>query len=820
MKIECSKQIVFLKNGEEILVHQLLENLRDAYGFKGGGLNINNCMVFKESTIVLLESNVYEIKGGTSFITGKSEKESFEMSESFQLVGKAFQVGFDCLKKNPTTANLLINDIKKNIVEYINYSKHYISGQFVIQSSGWGKTLTTQFILKNHAFGIYINSRNIETSSGYPIPYQFVYDTLNHENCSQAYIENAKLTVLNDLCDFLEKPEQSNKLHSDLCASWFNYCNEKSYQKTLFRPIFKYNTSLTYERFNTLSQRMDLELPFLFVFDELSDLNIENRLNIIRSFSYSDPTFVFALFTDTHFSLIDLAPSKQQQHPSDKVSIGGKLSFKPFIRFEGVKMEERNDFTLSDIMDFYFQYQFGRPLWKSMLLQNENLKSINNLARYKLLFNFDGSITDKHDACLAVLAQLVPLKVSPTSVAADSLVAKNLGTVMNISEERKRLSMSYIIEPVLVNAALDFLINENGVDDVLDSFVGFHLRRSVVDTGEIGEILMSLLCVICTGKCYGFTYKNENEKKTVVENHVCNLNKILKLMDATMVSVMPHTTVECFLEVLLHENVFENKKTEIVSENKKQKQTTSILNSNTTKSKKFSCSEPKVLKNLEEKKTIDDTLKTSLVTIKKCKTSETQEPPSCCNTEVIKKGIINFRQIVRFINKDPSQSLLKGLFIRQCAMFLHKNHSGANILIPVYLGDIQEAITDENMSAIMIQIKNHQIKEQIENSPTSLLWENVFDYSMLKKLPYISLDVNFSTSENEKNVFKYDCFPPTATRSKTEANDVRYQFSFGVTGFLFDHLLTNKSAALFKKIIENSRNISVENWSSDKFLNT
>jgi hypothetical protein len=90
--------------------------------------------------------------------------------------------------------------------------------------------------------------------------------------------------------------------------------------------------------------------------------------------------------------------------------------------------------------------------------------------------------------------------------------------------------------------------------------------------------------------------------------------------------------------------------------------------------------------------------------------------------KVFQGASLNFTHFVATtsaLNKDCMKALLHRLLLTQAALQLAPNQRTWDILIPVYLGDLNEPFDEEKGSAILIQVKNcndpNQLKVEAEN---------------------------------------------------------------------------------------------------------
>lgn len=146
--------------------------------------------------------------------------------------------------------------------------------------------------------------------------------------------------------------------------------------------------------------------------------------------------------------------------------------------------------------------RFGRPLWGSYWLASPDdtnkFRTVRQLAINKLLGGESAwsQIKDyrlKRTAALALVACIASLYVSPTSSEASDLVKAHMGTLVAIDKERKRLLVTYPSEPVLSEAALEVLSEENSELEILRELDGAFQSGGILEAGCQGELVARLL---------------------------------------------------------------------------------------------------------------------------------------------------------------------------------------------------------------------------------------------------------------------------------------------------------------------------------------
>ncbi|CAG8819230.1 3338_t:CDS:2, partial [Racocetra fulgida] len=64
-------------------------------------------------------------------------------------------------------------------------------------------------------------------------------------------------------------------------------------------------------------------------------------------------------------------------------------------------------------------------------------------------------------------------------------------------------------------------------------------------------------------------------------------------------------------------------------------------------------------------------------------------------------------ETVKFTGRKFSEAYIKDALIRGIAYSCKRNQRGADIIIPLYLGTLDEELNEDRISYILIQVKNH-----------------------------------------------------------------------------------------------------------------
>lgn len=147
--------------------------------------------------------------------------------------------------------------------------------------------------------------------------------------------------------------------------------------------------------------------------------------------------------------------------------------------------------------------RFGRPLWgsrwqsaESWETNQDKFRNIILFAKFKLLGGtnqWNQDVKMKRKAALAVIACIATLYISPISSVAPDLVKSHMATLIHIDDDRKKHLITYPSEPVLAEAALEVL-SENDVElEVLMELDAVNKFSGILDAGSQGELVVRLL---------------------------------------------------------------------------------------------------------------------------------------------------------------------------------------------------------------------------------------------------------------------------------------------------------------------------------------
>lgn len=304
--------------------------------------------------------------------------------------------------------------------------------------------------------------------------------------------------------DGLTKPElekEERRLFWSLCENG-DYANKLHFcVKELF--------ALTYE-----DNKYPLPaLQVLFVLDEARFLiNTEvkhfpgyNLFRLFRAGLKGCKECVFAVLVDTTSRVSNFSPPLASD-PSNRDVHGDIASSKTQKLFPPFHWITTTDVLCDNSMNVKsreYVFTLGRPLWMSTLRtygaapNRFHFQQLVDFA-YKKLSCYDAAENHNIPKVIAFLAVLTGMSVSPHSSTAMELVGSYMATCLAIDDDREALCISYPIEPILSEAALNWLREAKLKETVLD-VLNSCLRIGIVNSGHSGELVVKLLFLL--GRC-------------------------------------------------------------------------------------------------------------------------------------------------------------------------------------------------------------------------------------------------------------------------------------------------------------------------------
>lgn len=171
--------------------------------------------------------------------------------------------------------------------------------------------------------------------------------------------------------------------------------------------------------------------------------------------------------------------------------------FNPFLEFpyfhqKGNPLPLKSDVLKKDLLDLF---HLGRPLWSTI----PTLPELVLLAQQKLLCMNDISKIETDAQYLALLSCRVGLQVSPREELASTLVEKHMAICSSISSDRKFVTTSYGVEPVLHEAACKLMVNVWPA--CLERIASLLLTKGFVEGGVRGELICRLFLLYTFDLC-------------------------------------------------------------------------------------------------------------------------------------------------------------------------------------------------------------------------------------------------------------------------------------------------------------------------------
>lgn len=459
------------------------------------------------------------------------------------------------INKNPTL------DFVSIFLTHINYcfriycdglaKETYYSPYFtIVQSSGYGKTrliLETAklsgreiAVFAGKLYVIYICLRK-PSESGWPSKSKIIADyILQHIECEQSFWEKLIQSTLYCLNEW----DQTHSGGFDAVRLMLDHSYQQEFWSAVLRNI-KSNHSMVHNQ---------PDGKVLFVIDEASNL-LDNRtvgkettrdLGVDSTTTTKDWSFfqfrralkgkgrgesIMGVLLDTNSTICNFMPLSHFDK-SARVANGQKLlppfyTFPPLLDDQQIPVSSARHGVNEIVLMLHFdlngqhiafgfnpakQYFLSRPMFFSQglkLLDHidspleffNRLVEINDLALYKLLLSGSkGSQGLSASGMHALLCCRYYLE-STASWAKDDLIDRHMGTCVNISEDRSKVSVQYPSEPALINAALSWM-NQNPkkrfgdmIQFLQDAIFNEQVTQSNGGIGEAGELISQI--VIC-----------------------------------------------------------------------------------------------------------------------------------------------------------------------------------------------------------------------------------------------------------------------------------------------------------------------------------
>ncbi|KAF6751649.1 hypothetical protein DFP72DRAFT_1047598 [Ephemerocybe angulata] len=428
-------------------------------------------------------------------------------------------------------ANLLLN-IGRSIPPY---PAPYENIGAIIQSSGYGKSRTVDEMAALIPT-IPMNVRDKEDSKqgAYPPPDEplttlfsaISMNSLNVDEAAQAFHSFFAILFekLAEKVDKLAKGDLAIKLRADFAntesRSEFYQDVCQRFQQVIPHPESDHELraknalSNLIEKLPPPDKRSDNRLSLLLYVDEAHTLSnrrlrsaqyslYDGMLKAVAEYSTQN-FFLLVLSTSSHLDRFApparLANSMRQQ----RANLVAPFTEMPFDCHPKLRKRLKPDLNLSDIQQFEFIAQFGRPLWWTCFEghQNQGTAVTKKLAASKLTCLDSVTSTVKLDstAKLAILDTLLNLDYQPSRIQtrklADKMVASYLRTAFSVANDREFMFTGYPSEPVLAEAALDIVeILDNQEADPMAALFGDldQDSRAAIDLGQRGENVAKMI---------------------------------------------------------------------------------------------------------------------------------------------------------------------------------------------------------------------------------------------------------------------------------------------------------------------------------------
>jgi len=356
--------------------------------------------------------------------------------------------------------------------------------------------------------------------------------------------------------------------------------------------------------------------------------------------------------------------------------------------------------------------KFGRPLWGAITRPEHSsyisVRELQRLAMQKLtglgLAPGSYSLKGNRNACLAILASLFPLSITPGVMPSSALVASHLAVCTYVSEDRSGMIPIYISEPLVASQAIRHLLEVNRLIYLIEE-LRTSIAQSVVTAGSIGEIISPLFLLLVSAAA----------------------TKTSGLSPPSSSNVSP---------------------TKSASTN---------ININTSTQTQPQQEDTKV-HGLDESQcwaTVEDFVNTlgceSIIQSVDSSTMAKKMPGK------LAKAIVNFNHFIG-ITYTPTVKQLREAFIRRAAFVAMHQQRGADRFIPIMLSPSSERrqpfhIRESDISVIYIQDKNREENRDFVDAATYKLTHTYVHNSKpsgLEDKPYLSIYCQWGNNEQQQ----------------------------------------------------------------------
>ena len=436
----------------------------------------------------------------------------------------------------------------------------------------------------------------------------------------------------------------------------------------------------------------------IIVFDEVFNLEKNVRYCLRRLTRIFGKLPIWTLFLSTTSTLPAIQPSLAEEISSRFV--GGELKRLPpviglqldledcRIMADPTEMAEELSRPLIELSSRKHLCIFGRPLWR--IHEDSSYRKLTKFVKHKLMGGTDFSV-DKAEHIFAILAARVGLDPVPSPDTwhfISEAVNRHLRIAVAVDSDTGCMTTVTPSEPVVSEVATDLLMTShswvrgNAASKSRLWPVAIHnlesklLSPGLVEKGLKGELYARIICLLAHD--YGVQYHNTKLRWEVGTAEPCFWSQPLKLLDF-------------FYELLPEADYIRLSR----CSNKRKPQ------------------------------------------LRSARGKETEHPVSRSFADRMGNAYINFTHFVttdRNLESDDTVELAHDLLRRCAALQLNFVQPAWDILIPVYYGNPRMRFEPDNVSVIVIQVKNTKARNPLGLVPK--------DYKMLgidPALPIISM---------------------------------------------------------------------------------
>lgn len=404
----------------------------------------------------------------------------------------------------------------------------------ICQSSGYGKSRSLYEYAQSN-ITIFMCLRD-ENDTGYP-PRSKLCSTFIDSFKHTKSIEVVLVALIQASLEFYDMIEKDSNFSKEQIANEF-----RDYQPWLQNDVKftkKDNTLVSFnervEQLISSNEKCDLDKlkesinqrmqTLTFVIDEahvLANKYINGRSYFLELRTAIKDLFkdfkIAFLLTSTNTSIANFKLSEYQTTDSQRAT--NLRTYPPFCKLvycdQLKSMEYKDNFKNAfhkekKLLSFINQrdpvntlFYYGRPLWCSINTANNHLfrQNILELAKLKLIRADDWSklqLGNIRYASLAVLASATNVLNNIAIINREfssALIAGYMATLFHENDNCNVLSLRYVSEPILAEAANFFLSNDSILKTILKTFHDTLISPNIVSTGLIGESIFEIILLI------------------------------------------------------------------------------------------------------------------------------------------------------------------------------------------------------------------------------------------------------------------------------------------------------------------------------------